>query len=94
MGSSLAWIALSFGLPVLAGFLLARHRPAMPAPFAAIVSAIPLLAAFGLLVGYLQGSGTTAPFGLAAILVFGTICLLCGFGLGMVGHMLGNRRGK
>ncbi len=94
MGSTLAWIALAFGLPVLAGFGLARHRPAMPAHFAAIISAVPLLAAFGLLIGLLQGSGTAAPFELAAILVFGTICLLCGFGLGMVGHMLGNRRGK
>jgi hypothetical protein len=87
-------IALAFALPVLAGLALARLRPAMAAPFAASLSAVPLLVAFGVLVSALQASGSVAPFGLLAVVVFGTMALLCGFGLGMVGHMLGSRRGK
>jgi len=94
MGSSLALIALAFALPVLAGLTLARLRPAMAAPFAASLASVPLLVAFGVLVATLQANDTVAPFGLLAVVVFGTMALLCGFGLGMVGHMLGSRRGK
>jgi hypothetical protein len=92
MGSSLTLIALAFALPVLTGFVIARLRPAMPAPFVAMLSAGPLLVAYGLLIAYLISGGVSAPFGLAAVAVFGTMALLCGFGLGMVGHLLGNRR--
>lgn len=94
MGSTLAWIALAFALPLLAGFGLARLRPAMPAPFAALLAAVPMLAAFALLVAMLWASGSVAPFGVLAVAVFGTMALLCGFGLGMVGHLLGSRRRK
>jgi hypothetical protein len=94
MGSTLAFTALAFALPLLAGFALARLRPAMPAPFAAMLAALPMLAAFGLLVAVLQASSSVAPFGVLAVVVFGTMALLCGFGLGMVGHMLGARRRK
>lgn len=90
MGLTLALIA--FALPVLAGFAIARLRPAMPAPFVAMLSAAPLLGAYGLFIAYLLSGGVSAPFGIAAAAVFGTMVLLCGFGLGMVGHLLGNRR--
>ncbi|MCL6251829.1 hypothetical protein M3P36_12355 [Altererythrobacter sp. KTW20L] len=94
MGSTLAWIALAFALPLLAGFAFARLRPAMPAPFAAMLAAVPMLAAFGLLVAVLHASDSAAPFGTLAVVVFGSMALLCGFGLGMVGHLLGARRRK
>ena len=94
MGSTLAFTALAFALPMLAGFGIARLRPAIPAPFAAMFAAVPMLAAFSLLVALLQASGNVAPFGFLAVAVFGTMALLCGFGLGMVGHMLGARRRK
>lgn len=85
---------LALLLPVVAGVLLARARPQLGAPFAALLASLPLLLAFALLALSLQSGGEKAPFGLAAVLVFGTIALLCGFGLGMVGHMLGLRSAR
>ena len=90
MAALLVLIALV--LPVAAGFVLARKRPTMPAFTASLVASLPLLAIFGLLVADFATGDAEAPFGLAAALVFGTMALLCGFGLGMVGHMLGQKR--
>ncbi|MFC3101104.1 hypothetical protein [Altererythrobacter lauratis] len=84
-------ILLALCLPVGAGFWLARKRPAMPAFTAALLASLPLMAVFGLLVASFVSSGNSAPFGVAAALVFGTMALLCGFGLGMVGHKMGQR---
>ena len=72
----------------------ARQKPALAAPLAALLASVPLLLAYAGLVVFLKSIAQQAPFGLAALLVFGLICLLCGFGLGMVGHMLGARRGR
>lgn len=84
---------LAFGASVATGFALARLKPALSAPLAALLAAVPLLLAFGVLALFLATLAQQAPFGMAALAVFGLICLLCGFGLGMVGHMLGARRG-
>jgi hypothetical protein len=85
---------LAFGTSVATGFALARLKPAMSAPLAALLASVPLLLAFGVLALFLTTLAQQAPFGMAALLVFGLICLLCGFGLGMVGHMFGARLGK
>ncbi|MFC3097588.1 hypothetical protein [Alteraurantiacibacter palmitatis] len=87
-------ILLALAMPVAAGFALARKRPAMAAFTAALLASLPLLAVFALLVASFVSSGNAAPFGVAAALVFGVMALLCGFGLGMVGHMLGQRRAE
>lgn len=85
---------LAFLASALTGFLLARLKPTLASPLAALLASIPLLLTFGVLAAFLNAMAQQAPFGLAALLVFGLICLLCGFGLGMVGHMLGSRRGR
>jgi hypothetical protein len=92
MHFALILLAVAFALPVLAGYGMARLRPTMAPPIAALLAAIPLLAAFGILAAFLLTLAQQAPFGMAALVVFGMIFLLCGFGLGMVGHMLGMRR--
>jgi amino acid permease len=92
MHFSLILLALALLSSVATGFALARVRPALAPPLAALLAAIPLVAAFGILAAFLSTLAQQAPLGLAALLVFGLICLLCGFGLGMVGHMLGSRR--
>lgn len=87
-------IALAFLSSVAAGYWLARRKPSLAAPLAALLAAVPLLLAFGVLVYFLTTLAQQAPFGLAALLVFSLICLLCGFGLGMVGHLLGQKAGS
>lgn len=87
-------IGLAFLSSVGTGYALARQKPAMAAPLAALLASVPLLLAYAGLTVFLKSIAQQAPFGLAALLVFGLICLLCGFGLGMVGHMLGSRRGR
>lgn len=79
-------------LPVATGYALGRCRPALSALLVSLLSSLPLVLAFGLLVMALAGGEYAAPFGLAAAVVFGLVALLCGFGLGMVGHMLATRR--
>ena len=81
-------------LPVIAGFAIARALPATGAPVAALLASTPLLLAFVALAWWLLTAGEQAPYGFAAVIVFGTMALLCGFGLGMLGHMFGARRGK
>lgn len=93
MHFALILAVLAFLSSVATGFALARRKPALSAPLAALVSAVPLLLAFGILAAFLTTLAQQAPFGVAALLVFGLVTLLCGFGLGMVGHMLGARRG-
>lgn len=85
---------LALSLPIFTGFGMARARPDTSAPVAALLASVPLLLAFLALAWSLQAGGEKAAYGLAAVLVFGTMALLCGFGLGMLGHTFGTRRSK
>lgn len=94
MAVTLILLLLAFLAPVLAGFALARLRPQMSGFGAALVAALVLLAAFLAYSGYLaQHSTGQTPLALPALLVFGLIAWLMGFGLAFFGHSLGRRKG-
>ncbi|MES2698117.1 MAG: hypothetical protein V4647_00710 [Pseudomonadota bacterium] len=82
-------------LPLLAGFVLARRYPQMSGFRAGLWASTALLAAFLAYAGYLammQPPGQTTPYAVPALLVFGLIAWLMGFGLAFFGHSLGKRK--
>lgn len=96
-------ILASLALPVALAYALARRR-AGTNPFAVSgIAALPMGVMFVALAVYLRSSvsqaactaqacSDPAPFWIGALAVWGTVSLLVGFGLGMFGHSLGNRR--
>ncbi|MEO5706623.1 MAG: hypothetical protein ABIT10_05455 [Alteraurantiacibacter sp.] len=94
MNSALLFLAV-LALPLLAGFALARARPQMSGFRAGLCASLVLLAAFLAYCWHLaggQGAGQTTPLALPALLVFGLIAWLMGFGLAFFGHSLGRRK--
>ena len=93
--TAIAIIIVAFALPLASGFVLARLRPAMPGFTAGLWSMLPLLIAFLAYAGVLAATTrdqAPSAYALPALLVFGTVAALLGFGLGFFGHMLGRRR--
>ncbi len=93
MTSALLFLAV-LALPLLAGFALARVRPQMSGFQAGLWASLVLLAAFLAYAWYLaseQGACQTTPLALPAMLVFGLIAWLMGFGLAFFGHSLGKQ---
>ena len=90
MATVLILLALTFSLPVATGFALARRRHLAPAK-AALLASVPMVAAFLALAAYLGSTEQAAPYWLAALVIFGLISLLIGFGLGMLGHAIGSQ---
>lgn len=94
MVSALVFLAV-LALPLLAGFVLARTRPLMSGFQAGMWASLVLLAAFLAYAWYLAevlGADQTTPLALPALLVFGLIAWLMGFGLAFFGHSLGRRK--
>ncbi|TIX50293.1 hypothetical protein [Alteraurantiacibacter aquimixticola] len=97
-------IALAFAAPLALAYVLASRTPGTNPFTVAGIAALPMGVTFLLFALWLQstvraepcvaGQACTdpTPFGLAALLVWGIVALLCGFGMGMVGHALGSKR--
>lgn len=94
MALTLILLALAFAAPLLAGFALARLRPQMSGFSAGLWASLVLLAVFLAYSWYLavQSAGQETPLALPALLVFGLIAWLMGFGLAFFGHSLGRRK--
>ena len=93
MAVTLILLLLAFLAPMACGFALARLRPQMSGFAAALVAALALLAAFLALSWYLAAHSTEqTELALPALLVFGLIAWLMGFGLAFFGHSLGKRK--
>lgn len=93
MAATLILLLLSFLAPMGCGLTLARLRPQMSGFAAALVAALALLAAFLAYAWYLAAHSTAhTPLALPALLVFGLIAWLMGFGLAFFGHSLGRRK--
>lgn len=97
--------ALVFGLPIVVGFALARRKPDWGPFRVSFLSSLPLGVCF--IVGALLLRMTVeapvcseppcvdpAPLYFWAMLIWGIVALLVGFGLGMVGHALGAKKRK
>ncbi len=94
---------LALAMPVWLGWLLARLFPAWAPGQAAGLASISLLLCFLWAAAAFYAAvepascgdepcGDVAPYGLAALLIFGAVSLLVGFGLGLIGHWLGRRK--
>jgi hypothetical protein len=87
----LLYAVLAFGLPVAVGFVMARRRP-VSGPFVASgLAALPAGAIFLIVAFSLRATADAAPYWAWGLIVWGIVALLCGFGLGMVGHALGSK---
>ena len=92
---SILFFLLVMLLPLLAGFALARVRPQMSGFRAGLWASLVMLGTFLAYCGYLAASqppGQTTPYAVPAIIVFGVIAWLMGFGLAFFGHSLGRRK--
>lgn len=86
---------VALALPLLAGFAMARRFPQMSGFRAGLWASTALLAAFLAYACYLasvQQHGQTTPYAVPALIVFGLIAWLMGFGLAFFGHSLGKRK--
>lgn len=93
MALTLILLALAFAAPLMAGFALARLRPQLSGFAAALRAALVLLALFLGYSWYLaEHSAGETPLAVPALLVFGLIAWLMGFGLAFFGHSLGKRK--
>lgn len=94
MAVTLILLTIAFAAPLLAGFALARLRPQLSGFAAGLWASLVLLAAFLAYSGYLaaNSAGQDTPLALPALLVFGLIAWLMGFGLAFFGHSMGRRR--
>ena len=97
--------ALVFGLPLLMGFVLARKKPDWGPFCVSFLSSLPLGVMFligGVLLPFTVSTPPCAgppcpdpaPLYFWAMMIWGIIALLVGFGLGMVGHALGSKKRK
>lgn len=95
MALALILLTLALAAPVLAGFALARLRPQLSGFAAGLWASLVLLALFLAYCAHLsvESAGQDTPLALPALLVFGVIAWLMGFGLAFFGHSLGRRRG-
>lgn len=96
---------LVFGLPMLVGFMLARRKPGWGPFRVSFLSSLPMGLMFLLGAVLLRFTvenppcaeppcADTAPLYFWALLIWGIVALLVGFGLGMVGHALGSKKAK
>ena len=94
---------LAFVLPLLTGFILARKKPDWGPFRISFLSSLPIGIIFfvGAILVRLSieapacaepPCANPAPLYFWALLIWGIIALLCGFGLGMVGHALGAKK--
>jgi hypothetical protein len=86
------YAVLAFGLPVVVGFAMARRKPEAGPFVASGLAALPAGVMFLVTAFQLRESAGSAPYWAWALIVWGTVALLCGFGMGMVGHAMGSKR--
>ncbi len=94
MALTVILLTMAFAAPLLAGLALARLRPQLSGFAAGMWASLVLLAIFLAYSGYLAAgsAGQETPLALPALLVFGVIAWLMGFGLAFFGHSLGRRK--
>lgn len=96
---------LVFALPLFTGFVLARKKPDWGPFRVSLLSSLPMGVLFligGLLLPFTVNTQPCAespcpdpaPLYFWAMMIWGLIALLVGFGLGMVGHALGAKKHK
>lgn len=90
----LLYAVLAFGLPMLVGFVMARRKPEAGPFMASGLASLPAGAIFLVAAFFLRETADAAPYWAWALIVWGTVALLCGFGLGMVGHAMGTKGRK
>ncbi len=97
--------ALVFGLPLLVGFQLARRKPDWGPFRVSFLASLPMGVVFLIGAIILPFTVSTppcaeppcpdpAPLYFWAMLIWGIVALLVGFGLGMVGHAMGAKKHK
>ncbi len=88
----LLYAVLAFGLPVVVGLVMASRRPESGPFVASGLAALPTGVVFLFLAYSLRETAEAAPYWVWALIVWGIVALLCGFGLGMVGHAMGSKK--
>ncbi len=88
----LLYAVLAFGLPVVVGFVMARRKPEAGPFVASGLASLPTGTIFFVAAYSLRETADAAPYWAWALILWGTVSLLCGFGLGMFGHAVGSKR--